>query len=1026
MSSSDATPSDASYDKPVFDRAKDPERLSTLRRYEQLLVSVKTLDSSAQGRKAEKRPKEEKRASDCSPLSNALPQVQQASEHANDSTSRFTITEKEIFDRATRLASRLFDDTTALISLVEADCQSFLASSNLGSFPFSDTDETPLEFSFCVYTLGNREPLVVSDALQDPQFKDHPAVTGQIGIRFYAGVPLISPEGHHLGTLCVLDTVPHTPSAEQLDDLQTLAQMVMSELNHRRRIQREQETRDALERKTASLEEKTSQLQGLADAIPGVIYQFYARPYEPEEQRQEGLDREFTYGAHYVGGQSREILGLAPQTDDIFDQFVERLPEEHRDRFLASVREAVQHKTPWTFETPFRRSDDDICWIRGRSSPVVRDDEIVFNGVLLDVTERVQSEQRFERYMEHANELLSVHDWNSVFLYASSAAQELTGYAPDELLGRSAFEIIHPDDHAHVAQHQARVLAGADKTRFEYRLLRADGSVEWVEVTGGILQLETGERQLFATTRSIQERKEAEEQLQHSRARLKQKQKQLETERERLELALAGGRLGLWDVDYNTGAHRTNDRWATMLGYAPEELEPTFETFLSLLHKEDRARVMDVLKEHVSSEEKAFEQTFRMRAADGAWRWILSRGRVVAWNEDGTARRAVGTHMDITPQKEREAALERSQFLLRESQRIAHLGHFVWNVSESTLQWSRETYRIFGFPVPEAAASEPVTLAQYFAAVHPDDREAMQEAAARTLQTTKMSVLEHRIIRPDGTQRVVEIRGLAMERDQDGHPTRVIGTALDITERKKRERELIEAKEQAEEASRLKSAVVANMSHEVRTPLTSIIGFAEVLEEECIPSNQPFVSSIRRSSARLEDTLSSVLQLSKLEAGAQATIKAPVDAATLVEDVRRDHDRLAAEAGVTLRAQTEGPSHIISDLEMVRRILTNLVSNAIKFTEAGGKVVIRCAPYEEGIQLQVEDTGIGMSADFQERMFNAFEQESTGNTRRYEGSGLGLAIVRRLVELLGGSINVESQKGVGTRFIIELPREIPS
>ena len=330
--------------------------------------------------------------------------------------------------------------------------------------------------------------------------------------------------------------------------------------------------------------------------------------------------------------------------------------------------------------------------------------------------------------------------------------------------------------------------------------------------------------------------------------------------------------------------------------------------------------------------------------------------------------------------------------------------------------------------MPEAAAHEPVTLEQYFAAVHPDDRKAVQAANTRSLQTGEMPTIQHRILRPDGTQRFVEVRGIAMEmeKDPDGHPTKVIGTVLDITERKTREQELIEAKEQAEKASRLKSAVVANMSHEVRTPLTSIIGFAEVLEEECDPSHQTFVSSIRRSSARLMDTLNSVLQLSRLEAGAQVAKKAPVDAAALVEDVRREHDAVATEEGVELRTRSEGRCRIISDREMIQRLLTNLVRNAIKFTDAGGEVRIRCAPSAEGIQLHVKDTGIGMSADFQKRMFEAFEQESTGNARRYEGSGLGLAIVRQLVNLLGGSIDVESQKGVGTHFIIELPPAIPA
>ena len=257
-----------------------------------------------------------------------------------------------------------------------------------------------------------------------------------------------------------------------------------------------------------------------------------------------------------------------------------------------------------------------------------------------------------------------------------------------------------------------------------------------------------------------------------------------------------------------------------------------------------------------------------------------------------------------------------------------------------------------------------------------------------------------------------------------------------------------EAKQRAESAARLKSSMLANMSHEIRTPLTSIIGFAEVLELECEPPRQQrFASLIRQSSTRLHHTLDSMLQLSKLEADQVALSPAPVNVLDVVQTVQVEQQPRAKQAGVTL--QTDVPSSLCTqtDENVLQRVLTNLVSNAVKFTLEGGQVTLRAGtvsatddqsalandassvegtmPVEDGdpdrIWIAVEDTGIGMSEAFQAKMFKAFEQESTGPTRSHEGSGLGLAIVKQLVDRLGGTLAIDSQKDQGTTVCVTLP-----
>jgi signal transduction histidine kinase len=247
--------------------------------------------------------------------------------------------------------------------------------------------------------------------------------------------------------------------------------------------------------------------------------------------------------------------------------------------------------------------------------------------------------------------------------------------------------------------------------------------------------------------------------------------------------------------------------------------------------------------------------------------------------------------------------------------------------------------------------------------------------------------------------------------------------------------ELTEAKEQAEEASRLKSAMLANMSHEVRTPLTSITGFAEVMAEEAEGQAKHFASLIRDNSQRLLETLSSVLRLSKLEAGKEGVRFEEMDLVEELEALATEQSERAEQAGVDLQLEIDcDQCPCFLDPGAVQRILRNLVGNAIKFTDEGGEVVLRAervtregADGDGGMdfthaRLEVEDTGAGMSESFQKDMFKAFRQEAQTPRSGHEGSGLGLSITKQLVDLMDGEIAVESEKGVGTCFTIHLPR----
>ena len=242
-------------------------------------------------------------------------------------------------------------------------------------------------------------------------------------------------------------------------------------------------------------------------------------------------------------------------------------------------------------------------------------------------------------------------------------------------------------------------------------------------------------------------------------------------------------------------------------------------------------------------------------------------------------------------------------------------------------------------------------------------------------------------------------------------------------ERKSYEAELITAKDRAEELVRLKSAFLTNMSHEIRTPLTGIIGFAQILNEEIGEEHSEFVQLIEQSGRRLLDTINSVLDLARLESQKMRQEKVRLD---LVEETIRSVkliEPLAAKKKLKLMSKAHVESaHAIVDPAGFGRILTNLVGNAIKFTDEGG-VRVDIAKKEGRIIIRVRDTGIGIAEEFLPHLFDEFRQESSGASRSHEGSGMGLSITKKLVELMGGTITVKSKKGVGSAFIVAFPEE---
>ena len=271
---------------------------------------------------------------------------------------------------------------------------------------------------------------------------------------------------------------------------------------------------------------------------------------------------------------------------------------------------------------------------------------------------------------------------------------------------------------------------------------------------------------------------------------------------------------------------------------------------------------------------------------------------------------------------------------------------------------------------------------------------------------------------------------LSLIKNNDNIPIGVNGVIRNIKERKRVEKELIEAKNKAEEANKLKSNFLANMSHELRTPLNGILGFAEILKEEITDNeHNEMINIILRSGNRLKNTLNALLDISAIESGTQSINKHSFDLDELLIEVIKLYEENARQKNIEIIYSFQHNKQIISDDSIIYKVINNLIDNAVKYTEKGSieiTTLIQSDSYEENLIINIKDTGIGIEADTFDLIFEDFRQVSEGKSRNYDGNGLGLSIARRLLKLLNGSISLKSEPGKGSIFTIQIPITIIS
>jgi PAS domain S-box-containing protein len=494
---------------------------------------------------------------------------------------------------------------------------------------------------------------------------------------------------------------------------------------------------------------------------------------------------------------------------------------------------------------------------------------------------------------------------------------------------------------------------------------------------------------------------------------------------QRLRNIVQGTGVGTWEYDIPKQTVRTGGEYANILGAEAQDLAlMSASQFEELVHPDDRHIVfLPNTKASPTRGDGLIEIEFRMRHADGSWRWVLSRGRVVQRDDQGDATQIVGVHMDITAQKQMQQELKISRDFLENLMEASVLALVVTDETGKIIYANAEAEQAFNLPhggmIGLRNGSEEWRLltldGRPLAAQEMPSRRAL---AAGTQVRDIVYVTEH----VSGLRKTLSANAAPLT-GIDGS-RRAVVTFSDISHQVEANKILHEALTRAEEANRAKSIFLANMSHEIRTPLNGVLGMTEVLEASLTdPDHRRMVTMIRSSGETLLTVLNNILDMSKIEAGKLSLEDIIFQPIELMRQSEALFSLMAQEKGLEMECLSSGKltQQRLGDPHRIQQILNNLVHNAIKFTESGSVSLVLSAKTGRPLVIEVSDTGCGLSEDQITRMFNSFEQADGSITRRFGGTGLGLSIVKDLVRLMEGTIDVESAPGQGTTFRVTLP-----
>jgi len=749
-------------------------------------------------------------------------------------------------------------------------------------------------------------------------------------------------------------------------------------------------------RAEVALRESEQRYETITTNVPGVVYQRVMHP-----------DGSIAYP--YVSPGVQELYGLEPDAvmADSSVMLAVLHPDE-RERFFESLKESAERLETWNLDFRVITADGDHKWIGGSSRVYQSDDgDIFWDGFLLDITEQVRAQEAVQSSEFQLKSILGASPVG-VMISAKKGGILFTNSRWLEMAGAEDIdtESIDIRDFYMSAADRERV----SKMMREDKLV-LDEEMEFKRIGGGTIWLAVSMTPMtFADQPAIiswfydlTERRKGESAL-----------------REMLEAIPMPMVLSSAETDKLLFVNEpANKAFGVNVGEARGST-------VTDVYDDPKDRIE--LIRRLRKDGKVDEFEARINSVDGRKEWVLMSARLLDYQ--GQKAVLVASNI-ITERKRLEEEVARKSTILEATLENMNQGIYMLDADLRVVAYNRNAADHLTVPeslMESGAGLEEIVRHQASRGGYPhldgDTETQVQYWLDQLTESSEQFTYQRQ--RPDGVW--LEITSVPLP---GGSWVRTIS---DITERKLAEEDLRVAKEAAEDGSRSKSDFLANMSHELRTPLNAIIGYGEILLDEADDMGHshltPDLERIRTAGRHLLDLINDILDLSKIEAGKMNVFHEKFDISQLIAEVTDTTKSLAEVKGNSLFINCgDDIGGMYSDMTKIRQALLNLLSNAAKFTEKGTitlNVSRRLFGADDWIEFEVSDTGIGMSPEQINAVFDAFMQADTSTTREFGGTGLGLAITRRFCTMLGGDIKVSSERDKGSSFVISLPADAPA
>ncbi|MCX6278942.1 MAG: PAS domain S-box protein [Bacteroidetes bacterium] len=609
------------------------------------------------------------------------------------------------------------------------------------------------------------------------------------------------------------------------------------------------------------------------------------------------------------------------------------------------------------------------------------------------------SEEKFKAIIETSPDGIAITALDGTIQFVTTKVVSMWGYdSTDELIGRNAMEFVHPDYREKAIFLIAEMFNGNLTGAAEYMMVRKDGSTFYGEANANILRdANNNPTGILYIERDITERKQAEKALSESQQRY----------RLLIETAIEG--IG---VAQGPDLKFVNPMLCVLTGYSERELMSI--PFLEFIHPDDRNMVLMNQKKRLSGE--AVDQKYHLRIIrkDNSIFWVEMSGVKIEWEGLPATMNFVS---DITERKQAEEALRETNSYLENLINYANAPIIVWDPQFRITRFNHAFEHLTGL-------TEKEVLGQSLEILFPPAlaKNSMQ-LISNTLTGERWETVEIQIQHNDNSVRTVLWNSATLFTTDGKTPVATIAQGQDITDRKKTEALLLQAKQEAEMANKAKSIFLANMSHEIRTPLNSIIGFSQLMNRDKALSDtqKDYNTSIIRSGEHLLMLINDILELSKVEAGRIVLNPVNVDLPVLFNDLQLIFKEKAQSKHLRFVFETAAdlPRYVLVDESKLRQIFINLIGNALKFTNEGGITVrVRFDKVTEATSrlfVEIQDSGPGIPEHEITSLFKHFVQTTAG-IKKGSGAGLGLALSLELAQLMGGNISVSSEVGKGSLF----------